>query len=264
MLAQCWSHARRKLIDATPKAGSPVAEEALRRIAALYAIEAEIRGRGPDERRAARHARSKPLTGALGAWLRAQKERLTGSSKMGEAVRYILKSWEPLCVFLEDGRVELDSNRVENLIRPHALTRKNALFAGHDEGAKPSTGIGRSARAVPTFSPTRPSVASLMRGNTSDHRNGGLLDRAQHLRRASVPSRRARGAAGRVGFKPGFASAGHERRTTLRSASAVSSCWDMALVHHQADGSGSCQVASSPSRKSLRPASTDEGASSHS
>ena len=136
MLAQCWSHARRKLIDAKPKAGSPVAEEALRRIAALYAIEAEIRGRGPDERRAARQARAKPLVDALGAWLRAQKERLSGASKMGEAVRYILKSWEPLCVFLDDGRVELDSNRVENLIRPHALTRKNALFAGHDEGAE--------------------------------------------------------------------------------------------------------------------------------
>lgn len=136
VLAQCWSHARRKLIDATPKAGSPVAEEALRRIAALYAIEAEIRGHGPEERRTARQARSKPLVDALGAWLRAQKERLSGSSKMGEAVRYILKSWEPLCVFLEDGRVEMDSNRVENLIRPHALTRKNALFAGHDEGAE--------------------------------------------------------------------------------------------------------------------------------
>lgn len=136
VLAQCWSHARRKLIDATPKAGSPVAEEALRRIAALYAIEAESRGRSPDERRSARQARSKPLVDALGAWLRAQKERLSGASKMGEAVRYILKSWEPLGVFLQDGRVELDSNRVENLIRPHALTRKNALFAGHDEGAE--------------------------------------------------------------------------------------------------------------------------------
>ncbi len=103
MLAQCWSHARRKLIVAMPKAGSPVAEEALRRIAALYAAEAEIRGRGPEERRFARQARSKPLVDALGAWLRAQKERLSGSSKMGEAVRYILKSWEPLGVFLEDG-----------------------------------------------------------------------------------------------------------------------------------------------------------------
>jgi transposase len=55
---------------------------------------------------------------------------------MGEAIRYILNGWGPLCVFLEDGRVEMDSNRVENLIRPHALTRKNALFAGHDEGAE--------------------------------------------------------------------------------------------------------------------------------
>lgn len=136
VLAQCWAHCRRKLIDATPKAGSPVAEEALRRIAALYAVEAEIRGRGPEVRRAVRQARSKPLVDALGAWLRAQKERLSGSSKMGQAVRYILNGWGPLCVFLEDGRVEMDSNRVENMIRPHALTRKNALFAGHDEGAE--------------------------------------------------------------------------------------------------------------------------------
>jgi transposase len=136
VLAQCWAHGRRKLIDATPKAGSPVAEEALRRIAALYAIEAEIRGRSPEERRAARQARTRPLVEALGAWLRAQNERLSGSSKMGEAVRYILNGWAPLGVFLDDGRVEMDSNRVENMIRPHALTRKNALFAGHDEGAE--------------------------------------------------------------------------------------------------------------------------------
>jgi transposase len=136
VLAQCWTHGRRKLIDATPKAGSPVAEEALRRIAAHYAIEAEIRGRSPEERRAVRQARTRPLVEALGAWLRAQKERLSGSSKMGEAVRYILNGWGPLGVFLDDGRVEMDSNRVENMIRPHALTRKNALFAGHDEGAE--------------------------------------------------------------------------------------------------------------------------------
>ena len=136
LLAQCWAHARRKLIDATPQAGSPVADEALRRIAALYAVEAEIRGRGPDERRAVRQARSRPPVEALGAWLRASGERLSGSGKMGEAVRYILNGRGPLGVFLDDGRVEMDSSRVENLIRPHALTRKNALFAGHDEGAE--------------------------------------------------------------------------------------------------------------------------------
>ncbi len=135
VLAQCWSHARRKLIDVTPKAGSPIAEEALGRIAALYRIETGIRGLGPEERRAVRQARSKPLVEELGTWLRAQKERLSGGSAMGEAIRYILKSWQPLCVFLDDGRAEMDSNRVENLIRPHALTRKNSLFAGHDEGA---------------------------------------------------------------------------------------------------------------------------------
>jgi transposase len=102
----------------------------------LSRIETEIRGKAPETRRVVRQARSKPLVEDRRSWLEAQAERLSGRSTMGEAVRSILKAWEPLCVFLDDGRVEMDSNRVENLIRPHAATRKNALFAGHDEGAR--------------------------------------------------------------------------------------------------------------------------------
>lgn len=135
-LAYCWAHARREIIKARPKAGSPVADEGLSRIAALYGIEKEIRGLSPDLRQAARQHRSVPPLAELGTWLRAQAERLSRKSEMGKAIAYVLKHWDGLTVFVGDGRVEMDSNPVENQIRPLALNRKNALFAGHDEGAR--------------------------------------------------------------------------------------------------------------------------------
>jgi len=134
-LALCFAHLRRKIIDATPKAGSPIAEDLLARLAALYRIEAGIRGLDADARRAERQQRSKLLVDALGETMRAQRARLARSSPMAKAIDYGLDHWDGFRVFLDDGRVELDSNRVENLIRPQALTRKNSLFAGHDEGA---------------------------------------------------------------------------------------------------------------------------------
>jgi transposase len=134
-LAYCWSHARREIIKATPQAGSPVAQAALEQIAALYRIEAEIRGEPPGTRKAVRQTRSKPVVDGLGTWLDEQRRRLSAKSKMGEALAYLANHWEGLCVFLDDGRVEMDSNPVENAIRPVPLNRKNALFAGHGEGA---------------------------------------------------------------------------------------------------------------------------------
>jgi transposase len=133
-LAWCWSHGRREIIAATPKAGSPIAEAILARIAALYAIEAEIRGKEASIRQSIRDERSRPLVAALEVFLRAQAARLLGRSEMGKSVAYLLNHWEGLTLFLKDGRVEMDTNLVENQIRPLTLTRKNALFAGHDEG----------------------------------------------------------------------------------------------------------------------------------
>lgn len=135
-LAWCWSHGRREIIAATPKAGSPIADAILARIAALYAIEAEIRGKEPSIRQMTRGERSRPLVAELEVFLRAQAARLSGSSEMGKAVAYLLNHWDGLTLFLEDGRVEMDTNLVENQIRPLTLTRKNSLFAGHDEGAR--------------------------------------------------------------------------------------------------------------------------------
>jgi len=135
-LAYCWSHGRREVIKAMPEAGSPIGDEILQRIAALYAIEKQIRGASPEVRRATRQERSKPLVTELNAFVRAQRERLSQRSNMGQALGYLMNHWDGLCVYLNDGRVEMDNNPVENLIRPLTLNRKNALFAGHDEGAQ--------------------------------------------------------------------------------------------------------------------------------
>ena len=135
-LAYCWSHGRREVIKAIPEVGSPIGDEILQRIAALYAIEKQIRGSSPEVRRAVRQEGAKPLVAELDAFIRAQRERLSRKSNMGKALAYLVNHWDGLCVYLDDGRVEMDNNPVENLIRPLTLNRKNALFAGHDEGAQ--------------------------------------------------------------------------------------------------------------------------------
>jgi transposase len=135
-LAFCWAHCRRRFYELHQATGSPLAEEALRRIGALYAIEAEIRGRPAEERRAVRQERSRPIMDALHAWLTEQLGRVSGRSNLAEAIRYALRHWTGLLLFLEDGRIELDNNTVERALRPIALGRKNALFAGSDGGAR--------------------------------------------------------------------------------------------------------------------------------
>jgi len=135
-LAACWSHSRREIIAATPKAGSPIAKAVLARIAALYAIEKEIRGTDAAARQKARNERSRPLVVELERFLREQAARLSPGSEMGKAIAYLLNHWDGLTFFLDDGRVEMDTNLVENQIRPLVLTRKNSLFAGHDEGGR--------------------------------------------------------------------------------------------------------------------------------
>jgi transposase len=134
MLAYCWSHFRRRFYDIAKAGNAPIASEALARIGELYAIEAEIRGRSADERYAERQTRTRPRVEELRAWLDKQLERVPGRSPIAEAMRYGTSHWQGLCRFLHDGRVEIDTNVVERAIRPIALNRKNALFAGSDEG----------------------------------------------------------------------------------------------------------------------------------
>jgi transposase len=135
-LAFCWAHVRRRFYEIATAGAAPIATEALARIAALYAIEAELRGRSADERRAARQQRTKPLVDDLKTWLETKLGLVSQKSTIAEAIRYALSRWEGLCRFIEDGRIEIDSNIVERSIRPLALNRKNALFAGSDGGGE--------------------------------------------------------------------------------------------------------------------------------
>ena len=136
LLAFCWSHVRRRFYELAAAGPAPIATEALQRIAELYAVEKDIRGRNADERRAARQDRSRPIIDGLEPWLRAKLALISQKTKLAEAIRYALSRWNGLTYFLDDGRVEINSNVVERSIRPIALNRKNALFAGSDGGAE--------------------------------------------------------------------------------------------------------------------------------
>lgn len=135
-LAYCWAHSRRKPHDIYRHDGSEIAAEGLRRIARIYKIEASVRGCSPEERLAARQAQSAPLVADFRLWLTHQCNRISAKSRLGEKLGYIHRHWDGLQIFLIDGRVEMDTNPVENTIRPITLNRKNALFAGHDEGGR--------------------------------------------------------------------------------------------------------------------------------
>lgn len=135
-LAFCWSHVRREFIDLATKGASPIAAEVLARIAALYRIEGEIAGHSAEARRLARDRRSRPLLIALERFLRDKLALVSQKSTLAVAIRYATSRWAGLTLYVEDGRVEMDSNTVERSIRPLALTRKNALFAGSDRGGQ--------------------------------------------------------------------------------------------------------------------------------
>lgn len=135
-LAYCWAHARRKLHDVTQSGAAPIAKEGLAQIQAFYRIEKDLRGLPVNQRYAARQDRSKPIIKDFELWLAQSRARVSAKSPTGEALKYIAKYWDGLILFLDDGRIEVDNNPVERTIRPIALNRKNALFAGHDAGAQ--------------------------------------------------------------------------------------------------------------------------------
>jgi transposase len=132
----CMAHARRRLFEVFEATKSPIAEEGLRRIGELYAIEAEINGRSPERRREERQARSKPRLDALHDWVQTQRRRLSGKSALGKALQYALSRWDALTRYIEDGRLSIDNNLSERLLRGIAVTRKNFLFVGSDAGGQ--------------------------------------------------------------------------------------------------------------------------------
>ena len=102
----------------------------------FYRIEKTARGKDAEGRLVARREHSAPIIAALKPWLEAQLSRIPQRSQLAEDIRYTLAHWPGLIRFLEDGTLELDTDPVENRIRPIALTRKNALFAGNEVGAE--------------------------------------------------------------------------------------------------------------------------------
>jgi transposase len=135
-LAFCWAHARRKWTDIYKARPLPLAQEVIERIAAIYAVEADIRGRDADHRRQARQERTAPLIADLNTLMEKALPELSRQSKSAKAIGYCLKHWAGLCLFLDDGRLEIDNNTVERSMRPISLGRKNSLFAGSDGGAE--------------------------------------------------------------------------------------------------------------------------------
>jgi len=135
-LAFCWAHVRRGFFEIARKGNAPIATQALLRIAALYRIEAAIRGKSAEERCTVRRKESAPHCQALKRFLEKQLGRVSAKAPIAQAIRYAIRHWQGLTRYLDDGRIDLDSNIVERSMRPQALTRKNALFAGHDDGAE--------------------------------------------------------------------------------------------------------------------------------
>lgn len=134
--AACWAHVRRKFYDLHANRPSPITQEALERIAALYAVEAEIRGSPPQRRREVRQARSRPLLIEMHTWLTDQLGKLSRKSETAAAVQYALNRWEALLRYADDGRIEIDNNAAERALRGVALGRKNFLFLGSDAGGE--------------------------------------------------------------------------------------------------------------------------------
>ncbi|HYI69304.1 MAG TPA: IS66 family transposase [Skermanella sp.] len=130
----CWAHVRRKIFDEHASTGSPLAEEALKRIGTLFDIERELTGRPPAERQQVRQTRAKPVLDALAAFFDSTLARLPGRSDLAAAIRYARSRWAALTRYVEDGRLEISNNAAERAIRPLAIGRRNWMFAGSDTG----------------------------------------------------------------------------------------------------------------------------------
>ena len=181
-LAFCWSHLRRRFFDHA-KAAAPIAREALERIAELYAIEKTIRGLSADERRRVRQEKSKPLVMAFRPWLEQQLARVSGKSGLADELRYGLNHWNGLVRFLDDGRIELDTNIVERGIRPLVIA---GLFYPCRTGSDHPLSVARSpwsSRQTVLFREATRGRCRPRRGRAGRrHCRGGVDAGFRHLR----------------------------------------------------------------------------------
>ena len=142
--ALCWAHARRpfwEMYEHQGRTAGSIAEQALQRIGALYAIEAQIRGQPPDLRRQARQARAGPLLEDMRAWFTSLMTKVSAKSELAKAIGYSLTRWKALTRYVDDGRIEIDNNAAERALRGVALGRGNYLFMGSDAGGDRAAAI---------------------------------------------------------------------------------------------------------------------------
>ena len=132
----CIAHIRRKFVDVQQSQGSAIAEEAIKRIARLYAVEKEARGQPPEDRVALRQAKAKPIFDNLEAWLHRQLPKVSGKSPLAKAIRYALDRLPKARPYLDQGVLEADNNSVERAMKPVAIGRRNWTFAGSEGGGK--------------------------------------------------------------------------------------------------------------------------------
>jgi len=139
--AGCWAHVRRKFVDLFEAHRSPVAEEAIQRIAQLYGIEKLIRGRPPEERQQIRQEKARPLLDSMQVWMKESLTKLSRKSDVSAAIHYALGRWGALMRYCSNGLLEIDNNAAERAVRGVALGRKNYLFAGSDSGGQRAAAI---------------------------------------------------------------------------------------------------------------------------
>ncbi|WP_262503716.1 IS66 family transposase [Sphingobium xenophagum] len=132
----CWAHSRRKFTDILEKNPSPSAADAVVRIAELFAIERDIKGAPPDERRRIRQIKAVPKLEAVRVWLETQNRGLSSDSNLARACRYPLNRWQAMIRYCDDGRLEISNNLVENALRGAALGRRNWMFVGSMKGGE--------------------------------------------------------------------------------------------------------------------------------
>lgn len=137
----CLAHIRRKFFELHANNGSPIAAEALRRIALLYAVERETGSASPTERLHLRQASAKPVLTDMLAWLRTVQSQTATGSGTGKAIDHALKRWPALERYVESGTRPIDNNPVENAIRPIAIGKKNWMFAGSERAGRRAAAI---------------------------------------------------------------------------------------------------------------------------
>jgi hypothetical protein len=128
--AGCWAHMKRKIIDAE-KSAPDIAQEAVERVRALYAVERQAKDASVERRLQLRREQSATLLAELHDRLLEWKQQLLPKHPMSEAINYALGQWQELNVFCADGAVPIDNNVSEREMKRVVLNRKNSLFVGH-------------------------------------------------------------------------------------------------------------------------------------